>query len=949
MHALAIAALVAFQSARIDEQAAPAIVGPSHRFADFDRDGLIDIYILDPTAGDRLLRNTGAGRFVDVTEHCGLAGFTRSLLALWADVDRDGWIDLYVGVRDGRSRFHRNMGDGTFADLTDVADIALDERQELFATFLDLEADGLPDLHVVTDRGDLLWRNAGEFVFERLDLAQNAVRVELVEAPGVPGALGGASVPHADATSAIATAGTGSAAAALPPSLLCAGTILDQTTSVCIEATSSPAIGKLYPLSTNLNVSSSGNVGIGTAAPGAKLDVSGSVRSSGQLISTAAAGAPLAVSSSTLVPNLNADKVDGLDASAFSQLGSSIDGSEISNGTITNVDVSSSAAIAGTKIDPQFGAQDVGTTGALSVQRPGISVAAIYAEATDQGGVGTNFAVRAVNWSPDGAAVSAYSGYSSGLGYGVVGESASTSGRGVYGTSSAPSGAAIGVEGRAASSLGKGVAGVATATTGATSGVDGLSSSTSGRGVYGGATATSGTNYGVLGETASTSGRGVRGNASATTGSTYGVEGLSSSTSGRGVRGSATATTGTTYGVEGLSSSTSGEGVYGTATASTGTTFGVHGRTSSSTSGAAGVFGEATTSAAYGVYGRNPSSSGRAIFGESTATSGTSTGVYGVSSAPSGTGVFGGATDFGGQNIGVYGQSNGAFGRGVFGWSVSLTGTTYGVYGASSSSSGRGVYGFATNPSGTTYGVYGETSSPQGYGVRGRVTSTTGVNFGVYGSTASTLGAGVEGDAVATSGSNYGVFGYSGSSSGYGVFSLGDFGGTGAKYFVQPHPTDAAKEVRFACLEGNESGTYFRGTLLVTGGRAAIAVPEDFRLVTNAQGLTVQLTALGPARVWVQSKSLQEIVVRADLDCEVDYLVQGVRLGFESLETIRDSVAFVPKYRNEPYGTQYPEALRRLLVANGTLNDDYTPNEVTAGRLGWVLRERESELPEGER
>lgn len=62
-----------------------------------------------------------------------------------------------------------------------------------------------------------------------------------------------------------------------------------------------------------------GNVGIGTTAPGQKVDVSGgSVRTDNQLISTVATGtAPLAVSSTTAVSNLNADMIDGQHASAF--------------------------------------------------------------------------------------------------------------------------------------------------------------------------------------------------------------------------------------------------------------------------------------------------------------------------------------------------------------------------------------------------------------------------------------------------------------------------------------------------------------------------------------------------------------------------------------------------------------------------------------------------------
>jgi hypothetical protein len=173
-----------------------------------------------------------------------------------------------------------------------------------------------------------------------------------------------------------------------------------------------------------------------------------------------------------------------------------------------------------------------------------------------------------------------------------------------------------------------------------------------------------------------------------------------------------------------------------------------------------------------------------------------------------------------------------------------------------------------------------------------------------------------------------------------GVNVQGDLNVTGAKAFVQPHPTDPSKALRFVCLEGNESGTYFRGTGVLVNGRAVIEVPEEFRLVTEDQGLTVQVTPLGAiAALAVESKDLDQIVVVGSRNVEFDYFVNGVRKGFAGAPVVIDNRAFVPEVRGVPFGLKYPAALREVLVQNGTLNPDFTPNEATASRLGWKLRE----------
>ena len=111
-------------------------------------------------------------------------------------------------------------------------------------------------------------------------------------------------------------------------------------------------------------------------------------------------------------------------------------------------------------------------------------------------------------------------------------------------------------------------------------------------------------------------------------------------------------------------------------------------------------------------------------------------------------------------------------------------------------------------------------------------------------------------------------------------------------------------------------------------------------MVTETNGLTVQLTPVGArAALWIESESLDQIVVRGDVDVRFHYFVNGVRRGFAQHQAFHANRSFVPEVRGEPYGAFYPAALRAVLVENGTLRSDFTPREDTAARLGWQLRE----------
>jgi hypothetical protein len=314
-------------------------------------------------------------------------------------------------------------------------------------------------------------------------------------------------------------------------------------------------------------------------------------------------------------------------------------------------------------------------------------------------------------------------------------------------------------------------------------------------------------------------------------------------------------------------------------------------------------------------------------------------------------------------------QSIVSSGHALFGRSDETTAdVNYGVYGeANSSGAGSaGVRGFSDNPAGITYGVYGNNDSGanNSAGVRG----TTGAvapapvswqNAGVRGEggvdTYGVLGLsrsyGVQGVLVNATGNQL-AQGYLGRLGGdaagcggilqpacptdWAVYAFGDFGATGLKFFLDPHPTDAGKVIGYISLEGPEAGTYFRGRGKFENGMAKIAVPEHFRMVTDAEGLTVQITPIGGmATVGVMKMDLNEIVVQSSRNLEFSFLVQGVRATFKDTPTVWAGNDFRPLSADAKIPAALSEGQRARLIANGTYKPDGTVNTETAHRLGW--------------
>lgn len=127
---------------------------------DFDADGWPDVALtqggslVSPTAPphDKLFRNTGDGRFVDVTSKAKFGGRLYGQGVAVGDVDQDGLPDVFV-ANIGRNQLFRNNGDGTFTDVTAGSGIA-GERWSTSCVIADFSGDGLPDIYVVNYLAD---------------------------------------------------------------------------------------------------------------------------------------------------------------------------------------------------------------------------------------------------------------------------------------------------------------------------------------------------------------------------------------------------------------------------------------------------------------------------------------------------------------------------------------------------------------------------------------------------------------------------------------------------------------------------------------------------------------------------------------------------------------------------------------------------------------------------
>lgn len=171
---------------------------------DYDNDGDLDIYIggyfpekdFNSTKSDSkvlfdswetarnagrnyLFKNNGKGKFKDVTKKAGLNDHGWAMAVGHADINNDGWQDIYIANDFGTDVVFKNLGNGKFEDISLTA-IGVDTKKGMNTEFGDYNNDGLVDIYVTNmtepylHECNMLWRNNGNETFTDVSQETNS-------------------------------------------------------------------------------------------------------------------------------------------------------------------------------------------------------------------------------------------------------------------------------------------------------------------------------------------------------------------------------------------------------------------------------------------------------------------------------------------------------------------------------------------------------------------------------------------------------------------------------------------------------------------------------------------------------------------------------------------------------------------------------------------------------
>jgi hypothetical protein len=133
--------------------------------ADVNGDGFTDLFVANYNENNFLYFSNGDGTFEKVTQGPVVSNGGKSAGASWADYDLDGYADLYVANRDQQNFLYHGLGGGFFEKITSGS-IVTESANSSGCAWGDYDNDGYPDLYVANSGAvSRLFHNSGDGTF----------------------------------------------------------------------------------------------------------------------------------------------------------------------------------------------------------------------------------------------------------------------------------------------------------------------------------------------------------------------------------------------------------------------------------------------------------------------------------------------------------------------------------------------------------------------------------------------------------------------------------------------------------------------------------------------------------------------------------------------------------------------------------------------------------------